>query len=188
MRRTVIGGLIWLLALALLAPAAGAATRLRQVEVEIGTSSTMPPTPPGTLTLRFAFKNKPQTKNRFTPRQLTRIDFSYVPLLCSNNSGEGTSRLLFTRALDVGVKLTKAPQPAGRNPKPGRYAFRFSYSFSEFNGTVRGTIDKPNHGNNPRAPRSQGALEITDLAFGPGHSNCSTNGLKQWGGLPLTGA
>ena len=188
MKRTLTGGLISLLALGLLVPAAGAATRLRQVQVEIGTSPTMPPTPPGTLTLRFVLKNKPGTKNKFTPRQLTRIDFSSVPLSCSNNTGEGTSRLLLTRTLDVAVKLTKAPQPAGRNPKPGRYAFRFSYSFTDFSGTVRGTIDKPNPGMKPRAPRSQGTLEITDLDFDPGHTNCSTNGLKQWGGLPLSGA
>jgi hypothetical protein len=104
-----------------------------------------------------------------------------------NDPGQGTSRLSFTRTLDVAVKVTKAPQPAGKKPKPGRYAFRFSYTFTDFSGTVRGTIDKPNRGKKPRAPRSQGTLSITDLDANPGHTNCTSNGLKQWGGLPLTG-
>lgn len=186
MNRTLVIGLIALLAPALLAPAADAATRIRQVQVEIGSSPFNPTT--GPLTLRFVLKNTPRMKNKFTPRQLTRIDFSNVPLLCMNNPGEGTSQLLFTRTLDVAVKLTKAPQPAGKKPKPGRFAFRFSYAFTDFSGSVRGTIDKSNHVSKPRSPRSQGTLSITDLDAGPGHTNCSTNGLKQWGGLPLTAA
>src|SRR5262245_12131625 len=188
MKRALVIGIVSLLAAALLAPAAGAATRIRQVQVEIGSSPTTPPTPPGTLTLRFVFQNKPRTKNKFTPRQLTRIDFSGVPLSCMNNPGEGGSQLLFTTTLDVAVKLTKASQPAGKKPKRGRFAFRFSYAFAEFTGTLRGTIDKPNRGPKPRAPRSQGTLAITDLDARPGRTNCSTNGLEQWGGLPLTGA
>lgn len=188
MKRAPIIGLVSLLALALVVPAAGAATQLRQVQVEIGGSPIPPSPPPGTLTLRFVFKNTPQRKNKFTPRQLTRIDFSAVPLFCMNNPGEGGSELFFTRTVDVAVKLTKAPQPAGKKPKPGRYAFRFSHTFTDFTGTVRGTIDKSNHGTKPRAPRSQGTLEITELDFGPGHTNCATNGLKQWGGVPLTAA
>ena len=38
-------------------------------------------------------------------------------------------------------------------PKPNRFAFRFSYDFQTFTGTLRGTIDKANHG--PRRLRSQ---------------------------------
>jgi hypothetical protein len=185
-KRALTTGLVSLIALALLVPSAGAATRIRQVQIEIGSSPTTPPTPPGRLTLRFLFKNKPRAKNKFTPRQLTKIDFSAVPLSCMNNPGEGGSQLLFTRTLDVAVKLAKAPQPAGRKPKPGRFAFRFSYTFSDFDGFVRGTIDKSNHGTKPRSPRSQGTLQITDLDFGPGQRNCATNGLKQWGGVPVT--
>lgn len=189
MRRVLITGLISLLALALITPVARGATLTRQVRVEIGSSpGTTPATPPGTLALRFVFRNKPQTKNKFTPRQLTRIDFSTVPLSCSNNPGEATSRLPLTWTLDVAVKLTKAPPPSGRKPKPRRFAFRFSYNFTDFRGTVGGTIDKPNRGPRPRAPRSQGTLSVTDLDAGPDQTNCSTNGLKQWGGLPLTGA
>jgi hypothetical protein len=187
MKRALAIGILSLFALALIVPCAQGATRIREVRVPIDASPTSPPTPPGTLTLRFVFKNKPRTKNKFTPRQLIRIDFSNVPLLCMNEPGQGTSRLLFTRTLDVAVKLTKAPQPAGKKPKPGRYAFRFSYTFTDFTGTVRGTIDKPNRGKKPRAPRSQGTLSITDLDANPGHTNCTSNGLKQWGGLPLTG-
>jgi hypothetical protein len=180
--RLVIG--LALFAVVLVAPNAQAATQIRRLQVEIGSSPTTPPTAAGTLTLDFVFKNKRGDKRRFTPRQLTRIDFSKVPLECFNSPGEGTSQLLLTATLDTAVKVTKAPQPSGRKPKPRRYAFRFGYTFSGFTGTLSGTIDKPNHG--PRRLRSQGSLNITDLDSNPGHMNCSTNGPKQWGGLPLT--
>jgi hypothetical protein len=187
MRRALTTGLISLFALAVMAPAAQGVTRIRQVQVEINSSAHLPPTPPGTLTLRFVFKNKRGTKHKFTPRQLIRIDFSKVPLLCANTPSEGTSQLLLTSTLDVRVKLIKAPPPATNKPKRGRYAFRFAYSFPAFSGTLRGTIDKPNHGPRPRVPRSQGSLTIDDLDSNPGHVNCSTGGPKSWGGLPLMG-
>jgi hypothetical protein len=185
MRRALIIGFVSLLALALLVPAAEAASQLRQVRVEIPSSPTAPPTPPGTLTLRFVFKNKARTP-KFTPRQLIRIDFSNVPLRCANNAGEPTSQLLLTRTLNVAVKLMKVPPPSGKKPKPGRYAFRFAYSFADFDGTLRSTIDKPNRGSGPRPTRSQGSLTINDLDAGPGQTNCSTTGPKSWGGIPLS--
>jgi hypothetical protein len=187
MNRTLIMGLISLAAVALLAPAAQGATRIRQVQVPISSPTTTPPTPAGTLTLRFVFKNKPRSKHKFTPRQLILIEFSKVALSCSNASGEGTSQLLLDSIMDVSVKLIKAPPPKPNKPKPGRYAFQFAYSFPSFVGSVRGTIDKPNREPRPRLPRSQGSLTIDDLDSNPGHTNCSTQGPKQWGGLPLTG-
>jgi len=172
------------LAIALLiAPLADGATQIRQVQVPIAGSPQTPSTPPGTMSLDFVFKNKRGSKHRFTPRLLTRIDFSKVPLDCSNGSGEGTSQLLLTTTFNTAVKITKAPQPRGRKPKPGRYAFRFAYGFQTFTGSLSGTIDKPNHG--PRRLRSQGSLDIQDLDSNPGHTNCSTRGPKQWGGLPV---
>jgi hypothetical protein len=184
MRHLAVIGFLSSLALLLCVPSAGAATQIRQAQIPIGSS----PGPPGTLTLRFLFKNTAQRKRKFTPRRLIRIDFSNVPLDCMNDAGTGTSRLQLTRSLDVAVKLTKAPQPAGKKPKPGRYAFRFAYAFTDFSGSVRGTIDKSNHTKKPRSPRSQGTLSITDLDGGPGHRHCNSDGLRQWGGVPLTGA
>ena len=183
MRSRLIIGLAALLVALLVAPSAQAATQLRRVQVPIPASASTPPTPSGTLSLDFVFKNKRSSKRKFTPRQLTRIDFAQVPLLCTNASGTGTSRLLLTTTLNTAVKLTKAPNPSGKKPKPGRYAFRFSFSFQTFTGTLRGTIDKPNHG--PRRLRSQGSLDIVDLDSDPGHMNCSTSGPKQWVGLPV---
>jgi len=187
MRRALITGVIAMFALALIAPAAEGATRIRQVQIPITSPASTPSVPTGTLTLQFIFKNKRATKHKFTPRQLTRIDFAQVPLSCMNAPNEGGSQLLLTETLDVRVKLTKAPQPSGKRPKPERYAFRFAYSFTGFVGTLRGTIDKPNHGDKRGVPRSQGSLNIDDLDANPGHTNCSTNGPKSWGGLPLTG-
>jgi hypothetical protein len=180
--RLIVGGFATLLAATLIAPTAHAATQLRQVQVPI--PDTMPPTQVGTLTLEFSFKNKRASEHKFTPRQLTRIDFAQVPLSCMNAAGTGTTRLLLTTAMQTAVKVTKAAQPAGKKPKPNRYAFRFSYNFPTFTGTLRGTIDKANHG--PRRLRSQGTLSIEDLDADADHRNCSTAGLKQWGGLPVS--
>lgn len=182
--RLIIGGLAALLVAALIAPAAQGATQLRQVRVEISPPTTTPPTPAGTLTLDFIFKNKRATKRKFTPRLLTRIDFSRVSLTCMNAAGNGTTRLDLTTTMQTAVKLTKAPQPSGKKPKPNRFAFRFFHSFPTFTGTLRGTIDRANHG--PRRLRSQGTLSIEDLDADADHRNCSTGGLKQWGGLPVT--
>jgi hypothetical protein len=181
MKSRLVIGLTALLVAALIVPAAHAATQLRQVQVPIGNSSA---TSPGTLTLDFAFKNKRTNRRTFTPRQLTRIDFAQVPLSCMNAAGNGTTTFLLTSTMQVAVKLTKAPQPAGKKPKIRRYAFRFSYSFPTFTGTLGATIDKPNHG--PRRLRSQGSLRITDLDADADHRDCSTDGLKQWGGVPVT--
>jgi hypothetical protein len=181
MKSRVLIGLLAVLVLALAAPAAHAATQLRQVRVPISASATTPPT--GTMALDFVFKNKRSSKRKFTPRQLTRIDFAQVPLQCMNSSGTGTSQLLLTTTLQTSIKLTKAPNPSGKKPKPGRFAFRFAYSFSGFSGTLRGTIDRANHG--PRRLRSQGTLSIVDLDADPDHMNCNSNGLKQWGGLQV---
>jgi hypothetical protein len=182
MRSRLVIGLASLLVAALVAPTAHAATQLRQVRVPISTSITTPPA--GTLTLDFIFKNTRADKRKFTPRQLTRIDFAQVPLQCFNGAGTGTTQLALTTTLQTSVKLTKAPNPSGKKPKPNRFAFRFSYVFTGFTGTLRGTIDKANHG--PRRLRSQGTLSIEDLDADADHVNCNSNGLKQWGGLPVS--
>jgi hypothetical protein len=135
--------------------------------------------------LEFAFKNRRDNKHKFTPRQLTRIDLSQVPLTCTDTIEQHTYQSRLTRSLDVRVKLTNAPPPNGNKPKPGRYAFSFSYSFPDFpTGTLSGSINRPNRGPRPRLPRSQGSLTIDDYQ---GHTGCSTEGPKSWGGLPLTG-
>jgi hypothetical protein len=182
MRSRLSIGLAALLVAALLVPAAQAATQIRQVQFAIP-GPFMSSEPGGTLSLDFAFKNKRTSKRKFTPRQLTRIDFAQVRLSCMNAAGNGATTLLLTRTMQTAVKVTKAPQPAGKKPKPNRYAFRASYSFPAFAGTLGVTIDKANHG--PRKLRSQGSLNITDLDSDPDHRNCSTQGPKQWGGLPV---
>jgi hypothetical protein len=171
-----------LLGAALFVSVARGATQLRQVHVEVPGPTSMPPTPPGTLTLDFVFKNKLGSEHKFTPRQLTRIDFSKFPLHCfgPNNS---TSTFLFSRTFDIQLKVAKLPNPSGHKPKPGRYAFNFAYTFPDFTGTISGVIDKP-HGKG--APTSQGKLRIQDLDADPGHMDCNSNGLFAWGRLPLT--
>jgi hypothetical protein len=166
----------------LIAAGAHGATQVRRVQVEVPGPMSTPPTPAGTLTLDFVFKNKRGSKRKFTPRQLTRIDFSQVPLHCfgPNNS---TSILLFTKTFATQVKVKKLPNPSGRKPKRGRFAFNFVYDFADFTGTISGVIDKRN---GKGAPMSQGKLRIQDLDADPGHMNCNSNGLFAWGRLPLT--
>ena len=171
MRRAVITGIASLLAVALLPPAAQSATQIRQVQVPMGDVSGIPPNTasPGTLTLDFVFKNTRSNKKRFTPRQLIKIDLSKVPLDCANGhtSSPGHSKLLYTATFETKIKLKKVPKP---HPKPGSYAFRFApYSFSTFNGTIQGTIDKSNTASKPRPLRSQGHLDILDLDADPGN-------------------
>jgi hypothetical protein len=188
MKRALIACVASLLALGLIVPAAQAATKVLHVRVPITRTGTTPPTPTGTLTLDFVFKNTRGDKKRFTPRQLTRIDFSRVPLYCANGhtSSPGSSQLLYSATFETHIKFEKIPLAY---PKPGRYAFRFlPYSFPTFTGTIRGTIEKTNSGPRPRPLRSQGKLDVQDLDADPGHSDCSTLGPQGWGGLPLTPA
>lgn len=180
--RLLIAVLATLLGSSLIAPAAHGATQVRRVQVEVPGPASTPPTPAGTLSLDFVFKNKRASKRKFTPRQLTRIDFSQVPLHCFGPNSS-TSILLFTRTLATQVKVKKLPNPSGRKPKPGRFAFNFVYSFADFTGTISGVIDKRN---GKGAPMSQGKLRIQDLDADPGHMDCNSNGLFAWGRLPLT--
>ena len=183
MRRLLIAVLGSLLAVALIAPAAQGATQVRQVQTVMPPVSWyVPPTPGGMLTLDFVFKNKRGNKKTFTPRQLTRIDLSKVPLLCYNApvNPNGTSQLLLTTTLATNVKLKKIP--AGPRSKPGRYAFDFTSSFTAFTGTIIGKIDKVTVVPKPRIPRSVGSLRIDDLDSPPGQWNCSTSGTLAWAG------
>ncbi len=177
MRTRLITGVVALLAAALAAPAAHAATEVRQVRVPVSASATTPPE--GTMALDFAFKNKRTSKRKFTPRQLTRIAFSQVPLDCFNAAGTGTTRLLLTTTVETTVKMTKAAQPGGKKPKPNRFAFRFAYTFQAFTGTLRGTIEPveprvqalavpgnpPNH-RPRRGPGTQGLHQQRPQAMG----------------------
>ena len=120
MRSALITGIAFLLAVALIPPAAQAATQVRQVQVPMSDVSGIPPNQasPGTLTLDFVFKNTRSNKKRFTPRQLIKIDLSKVPLDCANGhtSSPGHSKLLYTATFETKIKLKKVPKP---HPKPG---------------------------------------------------------------------
>jgi hypothetical protein len=186
MRRALLIGIASLLAVALIPPAAQAATQVRQVQVRMtdNLSHAIPPPllPPGTLTLDFVFKNTRSNKRRFTPRQLIKIDFSKVPLFCLNTPSQYASQLQFTATFETKIELRKIQV---RHPKPGRYAFlTVPYSFSTFNGTISVALWKENDAPKPRPVESAGLLSILDLDADPGHSNC-TNVAGEWGGVPV---
>lgn len=184
MRRVLITVFALLLAVALIAPAAQGATQFRQVRSELTMTVTSPPqgphlVPAGRLTLDFVFRNKRDNKKKFTPRQLTRIAFESVPLSCSNAPVDptGNSEFSLTTALETKIKLEKVPHP---KPKPGKYAFRFAYSFPAFTGTISGTIKKVTNGPKPRIPMAQGVFIIEDLDAGPSQWNCRSGGQRNW--------
>jgi len=190
MRRVLTAVFASLLAMVLIAPTAQASTQFRQVQSEMTMPATSPggiiQAPAGTLALDFVFKNMRGNKKKFTPRQLTRIAFDSVPLLCFNapvKNPTGTSQLLLTTALETEVKLEKVPHS---KPKPGKYAFRFAYSFPAFTGTISGTIKKVTNAPKPRSPKAQGSFTIEDLDAGTSQWNCSTEGRRNWAGIPLT--
>jgi hypothetical protein len=81
--------------------------------------------------------------------------------------------------------VTKIPN---LHPKPGRYAFRFAYSFPTFNGTISGTISKTTGAPKPRPVTSHGHLNIWDLDADPGHFDCTNFppvGGTWGGGVPV---
>jgi hypothetical protein len=172
MRRALLIGIASLLAVALIAPAAQAATQIRQVQAPMPAMvfPLQPTPPPGTLTLDFVFKNTRSNKKRFTPRQLIKIDLSKVPLTCENGHTESYSQLSLTETFETKIEVTKIPS---LHPKPGRYAFRFAHSFPTFNGTISGTISKTTGAPKPRPVTSHGHLNIWDLDANPGHSDCT---------------
>jgi hypothetical protein len=177
-----------LLAVVLMAPAARAATQVRQAHYEWPVPTTGVPNTPsaGAMTLDFVFKNSRTHKKKFTPRQLTKIDFSKLLLTCTDHA-TFNRQLFLTQTFDTNVKLKKAPPPHTNKPKPNRYAFRFSYNFPAFTGTLNGTIDKANHpGETPTPPRAHGQLVIGDLDADPEHPNCSTSGTLGWSVVSLT--
>ena len=129
MRRLLIAVLGSLLAVVLIAPAAQGATQVRQIQTVMPpVFGYVPPTPGGMLTLDFVFKNKRGNKKTFTPRQLTRIDFSQVPIGCYNApvNPNGTSQLLLTTTLATNIKLKKKAPANPAKAKPGRYHFNFA--------------------------------------------------------------
>lgn len=187
MKRLLIAIFASLLGVALIAPTAQGATQVRQLQSEMTGPAPVgggPPASAGTLTLDFVFKNTRGNKKKFTPRQLTRIAFESVPLLCFNApvNPTGSSEFLLTTTLETKIQVEKVPIPPGRHPKPGKYAFRFAYGFPAFTGTINGTIKKVTLAPKPRTPTAQGVVIIEDLDAGPGQWNCSTEGLRNWGG------
>ncbi len=185
MRRVLITVFASLLAVALIAPAAQGATQFRQVQSEMTMPATSPQTgvvqvPAGRLTLDFVFKNTRGNKKKFTPRQLTRIAFESVPLRCWNAPVNPTdsSEFLLTTTLETKIQVEKVPHP---NPKPGKYLFRFAYSFPAFTGTINGTIKKVTNAPKPRTPMAQGEFIIEDLDAGPNQWNCESS-RRNWGG------
>ena len=171
MRRLLTAVVGSLLAVALIAPAADAATQVRHFQ---GDFATLPPSQSGgQISLDFVFKNTRGNKGKFTPRQLTLAGFENVPLRCMNSPGQ------LTTSIPTQIKLAKtARSPSQAKAKANRYSYSFSSAFSSFTGTFRGRVYKVNGRGKVLVI---GNLTIQDLDFsGSGPTNCSTGGVRGW--------
>lgn len=164
---------------AALAPAAQAGTQVRQFEAFGITLSGPGANSPrvGDMALNFVFKNK-RAGGKYTPRRLTRVRFSELPLRCHEPGSPSTTTAPLTADFATDVMLTKPQTP---NPKPNRYAFRFSWDFSGFVtgfAFFDGTIDKAN---GKGWPRAHGKFGIHRYDFpAPGPTHCATSGQIGW--------
>ena len=116
MRRALITGIASLLAVALLAPAAQAATQVREVHYEwpVPTAG-VPGTPSeGAITLDFIFKNTRSNKKRFTPRLLTRIAFDKIYLTCTGTYMTFTRQFFLTETLETKIEAEEDPDSASK--------------------------------------------------------------------------
>jgi hypothetical protein len=176
MRRALITGIASLLAMALIAPGAGAATQVRHFQADLSPVGA-PPQNGGQIGLDIVFKNKRSTPRKFTPRQLTVVDIVDMPMTCTNNPGQGNTATTLTTTIHTQAKLTKQPPPSGGKPKARRYSFKLATGFTEFMGTLRGKVFKRNGRGKVIA---NGVLNIDRLDFPGGPTNCATMGGRGW--------
>jgi hypothetical protein len=160
-----------------LAPAAQAGTQVRQFEA-LGITMTGPGANSprvGDMALNFVFKNN-RAGGKYTPRRLTRVRFSELPLRCHEPGSPSTTTAPLTADFAADVLMTKPQSP---NPKPNRYAFRFSWDYGGFAyGFFAGTIDKAN---GKGWPRAHGKFAIWRYDFpAPGPTYCNTSRQIEW--------
>ncbi|MGZ5359307.1 MAG: hypothetical protein ACXWZW_11000 [Solirubrobacterales bacterium] len=171
MRRLLTTGFASLLAVAVIAPAAQGATKVRHYRADISAG--------GTITLEIVFKNKRSERKLFTPRRVTRVSFESVPLTCANNPGGPTSQLQLTRSVQAKIVVQPAAPPDSK-PTKGRYRFIFAWFLPDLPSTISGKIDKPDKRKRGTPPRARGRFTIADLDLGPGFTDCATNGSPEW--------
>lgn len=165
---------------AALAPAAQAGAQVRQFEAFGITLSGPGANSPrvGDMALNFVFKNK-RAGGKYTPRRLTRVRFSELPLRCHEPGSPSTTMAPLTADFATDVRVTKATTLPGGKPKSNRYAFRFSWDLSGFaTGFFDGTVDKAN---GKGWPRAHGKFAIWRYDFpAPGPTYCATSGHIGW--------
>ena len=185
MRPALITGIASLLAVALLAPAAQAATQVREVHYEwpVPTAG-VPGTPSeGAITLDFIFKNTRSNKKRFTPRLLTRIAFEqHLPDL--HGPYDVHPPVLPHRDARDQDRAEKDPDSASK-ARPLRLPNSPPTAFPTSTARSRSCSGKPTGAPKPRSVLSWGDAGYSDLDADPSHPNCTNYGLGTWGGIPV---
>jgi hypothetical protein len=177
MSRALIIGIASLLAVALIAPAAQAASQIRHFQTDLAPVGAPPQQNGGQIGLDIVFKNKRGNPRKFTPRQLTVVDILNMPITCTNSPGDPSTSTTLTSTIQTQAKLKKAPNPSGAKPKARRYSFKLATNFTEFTGTLRGKVFKRDGRGKVIA---NGVLNIDRLDFPGGPTNCATMGGRGW--------
>jgi hypothetical protein len=174
MSRALTIGIAFLLAVALVAPAAEAASQIRHFQTDLAPVGAPPQQNGGQIGLDIVFKNKRSSPRKFTPRQLTVVDIVNMPITCMNSGNTATT---LTTTIQTQAKLKKAPNPSGAKPKARRYSFKLATNFTGFTGTLRGKVFKRDGRGKVIA---NGVLNIDHLDFPGGPTNCATMGGRGW--------
>jgi hypothetical protein len=173
MRRAFAIG-VGAVALALPAPPALAASQLRHFEgtlPPVGVPSQ--PQAGGVLRLDVVFKDK-RGRGKFTPRTLIAVNTDGMPLSCTNQKGQSTSKGMLTGSFPLEAKFQATGRKPGQaKPKRNSYSFSTSSVFTSFAGTIGTRLYKV-QGRGPVLAFSTLTVDRVDLQ--PGHENCSSNG------------
>ena len=156
MKRLLTVALMSLLAAALIAPAAEAASKTLHYQ-DRGIE------PGGEVLLDILWKNK-KAHGPYTPRRLTLYHFELVAISCQM----GGDRVMAAFGPTTSVKLTRGS---------------FFHDFQEegFTGSLSGELRLAAVRGNRRV---DGSFEVVDADFPPDAMNCSTNGLRRYSATP----
>ena len=109
----------------------------------------------GEIRLDVVYANK-RPKGRFTPRRVVLYLLEIVPVSCN----PGGDQFMAGFGPDDPIKVTEGK-------------FVHDFATEGFTGALRGKLT--------RSPaRAVGSFDVTDVDFGPGQMNCTTNGARAY--------
>ena len=160
MRRSLTIAFASLLVLALIAPAAGAATQIRHFQ-DRGVNGDNDPHG-GEIGLDVIYKNK-TAKGKFTPRSVKLYEIEVLPITCETGGSPGSTFVAFGPGAPI--KLAKA-----------KFNYEFAADF-DAGGGISGKAIKTKE-------RIQGKINVFDANPGGGVTGCTTDGPRTYDATP----